>query len=969
MRQVSGLEKGSNLGFLDLTEFMTLGSFDCRFLCRGRSSQIKQAGQAQSISRPIPIPMAAAAAAAGSGGGARRLPLLVITLLAAAVLSHAAAETCLECKETKSNQGDIDSAVEVSHVAWQAPGQTSRRTLWLTPGTSLPAPPTARTTDEPQEEDAASEVDDNTPASPPPPPRQLRPGVSWQTTSWSDCSVPCGYGNKTRVVRCVDADGQTLSVSECDDSTQPKTTISCRRHPCSTFHIASGAWGPCSAQCNGGVQRRQVFCADPRGLRVSDAYCDAAALNDAREGETTQPCNEETCADYYWQLGSWSECNKQCDFGIKTRTRTCVFAGDNGGPVADAYCADVVPEPKTEQLCNTWACVTYAWDVTPWGDCNATCGEHAFAKRDIACRSSLGEEMGETDTFRCGEGPPESVMRCVGLPACEGVEQVVDVCGEHGLAVAAGGCACYVGWGGPTCAVPSACGGTVAVDSTCCIGPVEASGRCCEEGALLDKRGACCPSGVLDACGVCDGQGKSVDLRGECCESGVLDEEGVCCHSGVVDECNVCDGDGSACGFQVVVTAYVKPDAATPTSSALAQQLTADCDELIPDAANKATLTLEDVATLPASHDYASSPEHGLLVSITLSLQARGRGFPTSWSKATVSSWLRALAHVSHVRPPINRYMAVTSVAREGVCGNGVCEAGERCVAAAEGSNTPYYDDCCDMDCHYTVHACPVPGIGEPECALRGRCLARSGQCDCHVGYAGVACEGCADGWLRGADGECVLGVPMFRYNASLDASVNANMDKAGGHGGALDGPGHARVSWLFVLFVSVGGVAVVGLVGAVVAALVRGRIINPAVVGLGGGGRRLTHTGSNKRLLGGKDSNGGSPSASARELGMGALSLPMRALSLADLPERLARLRSQSWSWAGLGGRTNNKDKPAVVVPIQEAVERGLRHAYEGGDGYEPGLGFHGHSARVHSPNITEGCARATYGAEDERV
>lgn len=95
--------------------------------------------------------------------------------------------------------------------------------------------------------------------------------------------------------------------------------------------------------------------------------------------------------------------------------------------------------------------------------------------------------------------------------------------------------------------------------------------------------------------------------------------------------------------------------------------------------------------------------------------------------------------------PGIAFSVAANSVSyptRAGVCGNGVCEVGERCVLGHLLS----------PDCPFTFVACPVSagaaGAVSP-CAGRGRCLPQSGSCVCNAAYGGVGCDICAPSFVR----------------------------------------------------------------------------------------------------------------------------------------------------------------------------------------------------------------------------
>jgi hypothetical protein len=68
-----------------------------------------------------------------------------------------------------------------------------------------------------------------------------------------------------------------------------------------------------------------------------------------------------------------------------------------------------------------------------------------------------------------------------------------------------------------------------------------------------------------------------------------------------------------------------------------------------------------------------------------------------------------------------------------GICGNEVCEAGERCDAGGTG--------CCVQDCPLTLSSCPSAAGSTVPCSGSGVCLPSSGVCSCFSGYLGAACD------------------------------------------------------------------------------------------------------------------------------------------------------------------------------------------------------------------------------------
>jgi hypothetical protein len=139
-------------------------------------------------------------------------------------------------------------------------------------------------------------------------------------------------------------------------------------------------------------------------------------------------------------------------------------------------------------------------------------------------------------------------------------------------------------------------------------------------------------------------------------------------------------------------------------------------------------------------------------VSVQPSVNATGS---TPFSSSYIAAELPAAAAASTdtssgIQMPNNPYSG-----RSGICGNGVCEIGERStIGAIDGS--------CPQDCGLPAVAC----IGG--CGIGGNCLPSTGVCQCYVGYQGTNCADCAPGFMSNG-GVCVTSVTSLQL---VDASV-----------------------------------------------------------------------------------------------------------------------------------------------------------------------------------------------------
>ena len=99
---------------------------------------------------------------------------------------------------------------------------------------------------------------------------------------------------------------------------------------------------------------------------------------------------------------------------------------------------------------------------------------------------------------------------------------------------------------------------------------------------------------------------------------------------------------------------------------------------------------------------------------------------------------------------PINDRFSVQALVgfqREPVCGNGLCEQGERCDKGSVEDCDPLLT--CVEDCPLSTSFCPYVEGSSVFCSGHGSCQPVLGECLCYDGYFGVTCEICKDGYFR----------------------------------------------------------------------------------------------------------------------------------------------------------------------------------------------------------------------------
>ncbi|GAQ88137.1 Subtilisin-related protease with thrombospondin repeats [Klebsormidium nitens] len=598
---------------------------------------------------------------------------------------------------------------------------------------------------------------------------------SWVTTDWSACSASCGGGMQTRTAFCEDTIGNVVDVSNCDADT-PLTSQACNQVACPEYSWFAAGWSECPVTCGGGTQTQAVYCKDANGNLVEASACAGQPAP-----ATSQPCATSACGQYYWAVPGWSQCNRPCGGGTVTRDLQCVETA-TGNLTDVANCGGAYDEsaPPTSKPCNLQPCQAITWLASPWGDCPVTANCSSVQTRVVECVDQQGLTRDGSFCDAAGLIKPGETQGCRSTASnCDYCKN----CSGHGTCINRSFCQCAPGWKGDLCETPTTCPGipSGAEGGTCCLsGVVGARAQCCAAAAaVVDAAGECCESGHVDACGVCDGASTSVDALGRCCAT-VRDEKGVCCASGQLDECSICDGDGTSCVSMVGVTLDVSGGAApyADNSSAYYAPFQLDFRKRLAAAVGVA---LEGVAVRSMAVDNSN----GDLLAIESTVSAVGltAGAVITHAAATQAALTLSVGQNSDGQDlwlSGAALTAVTHVQKAGVCGNGMCELGERCTAqgtsATMGNDTDPVTGlpvaCCYQDCQFVPMLCPAPALGAragQPCAGAGRCLDSTGVCDCFTGHAGADCSQCADGWSLTQTGLCV-----FRLDGSLLAQPSS---------------------------------------------------------------------------------------------------------------------------------------------------------------------------------------------------
>uniref|UniRef100_M3ZG62 ADAM metallopeptidase with thrombospondin type 1 motif 17 n=1 Tax=Xiphophorus maculatus TaxID=8083 RepID=M3ZG62_XIPMA len=209
----------------------------------------------------------------------------------------------------------------------------------------------------------------------------------WAHSTWQNCSVQCGGGERSTAVSCmrtVNNSMEVVSNNYCQPETRPQAKVQrCNSLPCQ-YRWVAGEWGPCSVSCGNGLQQRQVSCVYPSlngsFIHTKDRDCHGG-----------KPVGQQDCEGNFclpeWEASDWSQCSSACGRGFRTRTVRC--RSPDGGCEPDS-------KPSQQEPCEEDV-ECFEWRFGDWSKCSSTCGK-GVQSRVVQCMHK--------DTGRHGDNCP-----------------------------------------------------------------------------------------------------------------------------------------------------------------------------------------------------------------------------------------------------------------------------------------------------------------------------------------------------------------------------------------------------------------------------------------------------------------------------------------------------------------------------------------------------------------------------------
>ncbi|XP_071118257.1 A disintegrin and metalloproteinase with thrombospondin motifs adt-1-like [Haliotis cracherodii] len=188
------------------------------------------------------------------------------------------------------------------------------------------------------------------------------PAVWGEWSGWGTCSKTCGAGQKRRTRSCLNSGDGGECVGASEDN------VECSVEDCPVW----SEWTECSVTCGRGERSRTISCSDGKSCKHGIS-------------RQTEECRETTCPVWTrWE--EWGPCSQTCDTGTRSRSRSCSVVNGCKG------------ESTETNNCENSDCIIWS----EWTECSVTCGR-GERSRTSSCERKKCKHGTSRQTEECGE--------------------------------------------------------------------------------------------------------------------------------------------------------------------------------------------------------------------------------------------------------------------------------------------------------------------------------------------------------------------------------------------------------------------------------------------------------------------------------------------------------------------------------------------------------------------------------------
>ncbi|XP_077324277.1 A disintegrin and metalloproteinase with thrombospondin motifs 13 isoform X2 [Lithobates pipiens] len=239
----------------------------------------------------------------------------------------------------------------------------------------------------------------------------------WEVQELSPCPLTCGGGIIPLSVTCVRKENDIshkLAPSRCSHLPHPGFMKPCATEPCPVrWRYKTGS---CSVTCGGGILQRVLYCTrDTQQGSTEEQIVADAECQHLPHPQEQEPCNQQPCPPR-WQVVEIGPCSAACGYGISRQKVVCMQTVAGTDIVVEPEFCPPHDRPLSAVPCFITPCF-YTWDLGPWTQCSATCGNGIQQRQEFCINSKTHQHV--TPTL-CGHTPkPVTLRGCTERPCLQ----------------------------------------------------------------------------------------------------------------------------------------------------------------------------------------------------------------------------------------------------------------------------------------------------------------------------------------------------------------------------------------------------------------------------------------------------------------------------------------------------------------------------------------------------------------------